>query len=85
MKTFKKLLFLLSYQDHKKLILLLVVILIMSLLEIAGVASIMPFMTVLANPKIVETNFILNKIYNFMGNFGVKTIDEFVFILGVFF
>jgi ATP-binding cassette, subfamily B, bacterial PglK len=85
MKYFKKLLFLLPENSHKKITLLLLLIIILSLLEIAGVASILPFMTVLATPKTVETNFILNKVYNFMGNFGIKTVDEFIFILGIFF
>ena len=59
---FKKLLFLLNANELKKLCFLLIMILIMALLEMIGVASVLPFMAILANPDIVETNNILKTI-----------------------
>ena len=56
MKNFKKLLFLLSNKDKKRAIILLMMIFVMAVLDMIGVASIMPFMTVLTNPAILETN-----------------------------
>ena len=44
MKTFKKFIFLLSYNDRIKAGLLLIMMLIMALLDMVGVASILPFM-----------------------------------------
>ena len=56
----KKLLFFLSPREQKHIPLLLFMILIMALLDMIGVASILPFMAVLTNPTIIETNFVLN-------------------------
>ena len=68
MKTLKKLLFLLSPQEQKSATLLLVMIFIMALLDMIGVASILPFMAVLTNPEIIETNIILSKMFQASGN-----------------
>ena len=61
MQTFKKLLFLLTPYERKRAGLLLIMILIMALLDMIGVASIVPFVAVLANPGLIETNSILKK------------------------
>ena len=52
MKKIKKLLFILTAQERKKIFLLLCMALTMALLEMVGVASIMPFISVLVNPGI---------------------------------
>lgn len=59
---------------------LLGMILIMAILEVIGVASIMPFMAMLANPEIVESNRWLQAIYTTM---GLTSRDQFLFFLGV--
>ena len=64
MQTIKKILFILSSRERKHAGLLLVMILIMALLDMIGVASILPFMAVLANPDIIQTNLILNNIFH---------------------
>ena len=56
MKTIKKLLNLLLPHERKRLILLLAMMIVMAVLEMIGVVSIMPFMAVLANSEIIETN-----------------------------
>ena len=63
MQTFKKLLFLLSNHEKKRAGLLVIMILILALLDMIGVASIMPFIAVLTNPSLVETNLLLNYMY----------------------
>ena len=83
MKTFKKLFFLLSTQERKQAGLLLIMIIIMSLLDMIGVASILPFMSILANPSFIETNTILNTMYKISSRYGVETNEEFLFLLGV--
>ena len=84
MQTFKKLLFLLSYHERIKAILLLIMIIIMALLDTMGVVSILPFVAILSNPDLIETNNILNKIFKISSNFGVETNQEFLFFLGFF-
>ena len=83
MKIFKKFLFLLSSRERKQVYLLLSMIAVMALLDMIGVASIMPFMAVLINPEIIETNVILNMLFKYSAVFGVETEKEFLFTLGV--
>jgi ABC-type multidrug transport system fused ATPase/permease subunit len=58
-------------------------LLFMALLDLLGVASILPFITVLANPSLIETNAILNKIFIFSNIFGIKNNNDFFFALGI--
>jgi ABC-type multidrug transport system fused ATPase/permease subunit len=82
MQTFKKLLFLLNTHEKKSAGLLLIMIIIMTLLDVIGVASILPFMAVLTNPSLIETNFILNTIYKEFRIFGIQNSQQFTFALG---
>ncbi|MDO8358302.1 MAG: ABC transporter ATP-binding protein [Nitrospirota bacterium] len=66
-KTFRKLLDLLAPHERRRAVLLLGMILVMAFLEVGGVASIVPFMAVLANPEVIETNAILARIYDMFG------------------
>ena len=83
MKNLKRLLYLLSSKDRKRASLLLIMVLIMALLDMLGVVSIMPFMAVLTNPEIVETNAILKTAFKTASIFGVETNRQFLFFLGV--
>tara|TARA_Y100000389_G_scaffold203271_1_gene251180 strand:+ start:188 stop:1951 length:1764 start_codon:yes stop_codon:yes gene_type:complete len=83
MKIFKNLLLLLTPKEFKFAGLLLIMILIMTLLDVVGVASILPFIAVLTNPNLIETNSILNAVFKFLSIFGVENNDQFLFALGV--
>ena len=83
MQTFKKLLFLLSPDERKNAVFLLIMIVIMALLDVIGVASLLPFMAVLTNPSIIETNLILNTMFQFSKIFGVENSQQFIFVLGI--
>ena len=82
MQTYKKLLFLLSSHERKNAGLLLIMIIVMALLDMVGVASILPFITVLTNPSLVETNFILSNMFQISKIFGVEDNQQFLFALG---
>ena len=58
-------------------------LLVMAFLDMLGVASIMPFMAVLMNPEIIETNSFLNTLFNFLAIFGVENNQQFLFALGI--
>ena len=58
-------------------------ILLMAFLDMLGVASIMPFITVLANPEIIETNSLLKNVFVASKMFGIETEQQFIFILGI--
>ncbi len=83
MQTIQKLLFLLTPRERKRSLLLLLMILIMSLLDMAGVASILPFMAVLTNPEMIETNDILTKMFELSKIFGIENNLQFLFALGL--
>lgn len=55
----------------------------MALIDMVGVASIMPFIAVLSNPDLIDTNVILNKIFQTSSLFGVQSDQEFIFFLGI--
>ena len=84
MKTLNKIIFLLTPHEQRQAILLVFMILVMALLDVIGVASILPFMTVLINPEIIETNNYLNKIFHSSKMFGIENSQQFLFALGVF-
>ena len=83
MQTVKKILSLLTPKELKQATLLLFMVLIMAILDMLGVASILPFMAVLSNPDIIETNVIYNKMFQASKIFGVENIQHFTFALGV--
>lgn len=85
MKAIKKIFMILSPSERKRASLVLSMILVMAFLDMLGVASIMPFMAVLSNPEVVQTNQILSAAYTFSHKFDVSTPQEFLFFLGVMF
>lgn len=84
MQTIKKILFLLNARERKQAFFLLLMIIIMALLDMLGIASVVPFMAVITNPDIIETNEYLNKAFLISNRFGVENKDQFLFALGVF-
>ena len=83
MKNLKKLLYFLTPHERKRAGLLLIMILIMALLDTIGVASILPLIAVLANPNVIETNIILNKMFQISVVLGVEDSQQFLFVLGL--
>ncbi len=81
MKIYLKIFNLLSYQEKKKAILVIFLTLIMGLIDAVGAASIMPFLSLVANPDIIETNTLLNYIKQIT---QIKSTDEFTFFIGIF-
>ena len=82
MNNIKKILDLLSLKEKKNAFFLLLLILIISLLDVLGVASILPFVAVLANIEVVETNSILFFLFQKSSILGVTTVKQFLFLLG---
>ena len=81
MKIYLKIFNLLSYQEKKKAILVIFLTLVMGLIDAVGAASIMPFLSLVANPDIIETNTLLNYIKQIT---QIKSTDEFTFFIGIF-
>lgn len=83
MKNFKAILYLLSFNNRRQLILLLLMMLLMAFIDTLGVASIFPFIAVLTNPDLIETNNFVNKIFKTSKIFGVENNEQFFLVLGV--
>ncbi len=77
--TYRKALALLSPKEKRRGGLVLGMVIIMAVLETAGVASVMPFLSVLGNPEVVETNPALNAVYE---GLGFTSVDGFILGLG---
>jgi ABC-type multidrug transport system fused ATPase/permease subunit len=77
--TLQKFFSLLTTPERKQAYWLLLAILIMGLLEITGIASIMPFMAVLSNPETIDTNKLLHHVYTIT---GLTNHNQFLFFLG---
>jgi ABC-type bacteriocin/lantibiotic exporter with double-glycine peptidase domain len=79
----KKIINLLSTYEQKKIIILIILIFIMSLIDMLGVASIFPFIALLTNPKLIETNEMLNYLYRVSSVFGINNVQQFLLMLGL--
>jgi ABC-type multidrug transport system fused ATPase/permease subunit len=75
-----KLVDLLTPKERVQAQLLLGMILIMALLDAIGVASIMPFMAVVTNPGLIETNALLSTLYKVMGSPSQR---DFLLVFGI--
>ena len=82
-QTLKKLLSLLTLEEFKSAAWLMIMMLLTALLDTIGIASIVPFIAVLANPDVIQTNSILNTMFQIFIIFGVKNNQQFLFTLGV--
>lgn len=83
MNTLKKAIYLLTPSERKKGLIVLIMVVGMAILETLGVASVMPFLAVLGNPDMLNTNMFLNKIFSFSQKYGISTPDEFLILLGM--
>ena len=75
----QKVLALLSPKERRQAYMLLGMILVMAFLDVVGIASIMPFMAVLANPDVVQTNPYIKGAYDALGFADTR---RFLFVLG---
>jgi len=82
MQIHKKYLALLTPTERKRAGVLMSMILVMAILDMLGVASILPFMAVLTNPELVQTNAMLNTAFTISRHIGILTPEQFLFALG---
>ena len=80
MTNLRKILALLDRRDKPKVMLLLGLMVVAAFAQTAGVASIMPFLAVLADPGIVQSNEWLSSAYTFL---GFEKVDDFLYFLGI--
>ena len=78
MSNFRKLLFFLTPHEIRLSYWLMVMMLIMALLDMIGIASILPFMAVLTNPELIQSNQILSFMFETSKIFGVENNKQFL-------
>jgi ABC-type multidrug transport system fused ATPase/permease subunit len=82
MNILKKLFDLLSPLERKRAGILIGMTLVVAYLDMLGVASILPFIAVLANPELLQTNAILNIVFTASHHIYIHTPEQFLFALG---
>ena len=78
----KKLIDMLTRPERKRARMLIGMTLVMAFLDMLGVASILPFMALLTNPDLVQTNAMLNAAFILSRRIGIHTPEQFLFALG---
>ncbi len=78
--TIRKFRELLDARERRNAVILFVMMLVTGVMEALGVASIMPFLSVLSNPEMIQKSQILSRIYR---GIGFSSTDAFLFFLGV--
>ncbi|MFA7628078.1 MAG: ATP-binding cassette domain-containing protein [Candidatus Dojkabacteria bacterium] len=71
---------LLTKQEKRRFILVLVVDIMRAILQAVGIVSILPFMNIVMDPMVIETNQYLSYLYEF---FNFSSQNSFIFVLGL--
>lgn len=79
LSTYRKIYDLLDRRERRNAILLFIMMLVTGLLEATGVASIMPFIAVVSNPGVIQTNRLMAAVYS---SFGISDEQSFLLFLG---
>ena len=82
MSSIRKLFTLLSRDEQKKAFFLTSFLFISAILEVLGIASIIPLIGLLSNPNLIESNVLINKVYTY---FNMDDPQIFLFYLGLSF
>ena len=74
MKLFSKINSVLSRKDRKKLLILTLIQMFSGLMDLVGVVSIVPFISIITDPTIIETNYILSGIKEYLNFNNIQII-----------
>jgi len=80
LETLRKLNALLDPRDRGKVGLLVVLMIVTALMQTAGIASVMPFLAVLSEPEMVQSNAALSLAYETL---GFESTSRFLYFLGI--
>ena len=72
----------LPVSERRKFVHLQILVIIVALIDAAGVASILPFISILTDPDIIHGSVFLTKIYNFTTSYGVDNDQDFLIFSG---
>jgi ABC-type multidrug transport system fused ATPase/permease subunit len=80
MNKIKLILSLLDKHEKSKLIVVFFAMLVMGVIELVGIGSIGPFISVVSNPDIIRTNSYLDKVYTY---FNFSSDNSFIVFIGI--
>lgn len=80
LSTIRKIFSLLSRRELIQLGWLMIIIILMALVEVLGIASVMPFVALLSNPGIVHSNQMLHWAF---AELGFSEVNQFLLFLGI--
>lgn len=80
MDAIRKILFILTYEERKRFSWLILVVLGMGILEVVGVASILPFMKLVSDPEIIMRD---ERILTFVNNLGFYKTPPIIITAGI--
>ncbi|MBE0472315.1 MAG: ABC transporter ATP-binding protein, partial [Methyloprofundus sp.] len=80
LKLIKELFSLLTPRQRRRFYTLQILVVFMAILELVGIASIAPFMAIVSDPNVIESNSLLNQLYIFT---GLTSHSEFLFFVGL--
>ena len=83
MKVIKKIFQILSPNEKRFTYFYFVFTIVVGLLDMLGAASIIPFMTILADPQIINENYFFKSAFEFSNQFGVDNKNDFLFLSGI--
>lgn len=79
LNTVKMIYSILNYEEKKRFGIIVLTSVMVAIIDVIGIASIMPFMAVVSNPKVINTNKYLNYIYK---QLNFNTDNSFLVFLG---
>ncbi len=79
-KIIKKMYLILTSAERRKMYIIFCLMVVSALIEVAGVASIMPFLSVVTNPQTIHTNRLLSFLYS---TFNFQSTNSFLIFIGV--
>ena len=80
-EVFTKIRSLLTLRERRQVRLLFIAILLMGVMEVFGIASVLPFISVVADPEIIQKNRILEVAFQIS---GAGSVNHFIIVLGIF-
>jgi ATP-binding cassette, subfamily B, bacterial PglK len=85
MKELNKIYYLISKKFFFKACILILMFVVMAFLDLMGIAAIFPFISLLSDPSLVETNFYFNYLYKLSSIFNITSIDSFIYFFSFIF
>jgi ATP-binding cassette, subfamily B, bacterial PglK len=83
MSSLQKIFQLLTEEQKRKSMPIILMVIMMGVLEAAGIFSVVPFLSIVSNPALIETNTVINQAYIFFKQFNINTPDQFLVLIAL--